>query len=71
MNAPTVTLAEHAGKTKHPSLRGAGVSIQLQAVSQAAKKHLGCERALSGPRARLSKHIRALRKQSIAFVAHT
>lgn len=37
VNAPTVTLAEHAGKTKHPSLSGAGVSIQLQAASQAAK----------------------------------
>lgn len=37
VNASTVTLAEHAGKTKHPSLSGAGVSIQLQAASQAAK----------------------------------
>lgn len=27
VNAPTVTLAEHAGKTKHSSLSGAGVSI--------------------------------------------
>lgn len=37
MNAPTVMLAEHAGKTENPSLRGAAVSIQLQAASQAAK----------------------------------
>lgn len=37
VNAPTVMLAEHAGKTENPSLRGAAVSIQLQAASQAAK----------------------------------
>lgn len=35
---------------EYPSLRGAGVSIQLRAATRAAVYHIGCERALSGLR---------------------